>query len=221
MEESKGRFENRCIISCGMLQPEINHLIETGFLNPLKIFYTPPGLHALPEKLEQHLIRRVEQARLLCPDNRILVVYGRNCYMDPDQPDKGIDSILEEAGDGIVRVQGEYGYDMLVDMEERQRISGGRQDKILWFTNGWLMNWQLVYQKYFGWDRADANANFPGYYDKIIVLDALGVESDYSMEKAEVILELFDWTGLEVEFHTITLDRFKGLLLQDLLGGVR
>jgi len=204
-----------------MLQPEINHLAETGFLNPLKIFYTPPGLHALPEKLEQHLLRRVEQARSLCPDDRILVVYGRSCYMDPDQPDKGVDSILEEAGDGIVRVQGEYGYDMLVDMEERQRISGGRQDKVLWFTNGWLMNWQLVYQKYFGWDRADANANFPGYYDKIIVLDALGVESDYSMEKAEVILELFDWTGLEVEFHAITLDRFKGLLLPGLLRGVR
>ena len=221
MEESNGKFENRCIISCGMLQPEINYLTETGFLNPLKIFYTPPGLHALPEKLEQHLLRRVEQARSLCPDDRILVVYGRSCYMDPDQPDKGVDSILEEAGDGIVRVQGEYGYDMLVDMEERQRISGGRQDKVLWFTNGWLMNWQLVYQKYFGWDRADANANFPGYYDKIIVLDALGVESDYSMEKAEVILELFDWTGLEVEFHAITLDRFKGLLLPGLLRGVR
>lgn len=221
MEESNGKFENQCIISCGMLQPEINHLTETGFLNPLKIFYTPPGLHALPEKLEQHLLRRVEQARSLCPDDRILVVYGRSCYMDPDQPDKGVDSILEEAGDGIVRVQGEYGYDMLVDMEERQRISGGRQDKVLWFTNGWLMNWQLVYQKYFGWDRADANANFPGYYDKIIVLDALGVESDYSMEKAEVILELFDWTGLEVEFHAITLDRFKGLLLPGLLRGVR
>jgi hypothetical protein len=29
---------------------------------------------------------------------------------------------------------------------------------------------------------------------------------------AENILELFDWTGLEVEFEPITLDRFKGLL---------
>jgi hypothetical protein len=27
-----------------------------------------------------------------------------------------------------------------------------------------------------------------------------------------VILELFDWTGLEVEFHPIALDRFRGLL---------
>jgi hypothetical protein len=33
---------------------------------------------------------------------------------------------------------------------------------------------------------------------------------------AEEILELFDWTGLEVEFQPITLDRFKGLLVDAL-----
>ena len=35
-------------------------------------------------------------------------------------------------------------------------------------------------------------------------------------QHAEEILELFDWTGLEVEFHPITLDRFKGLLMESL-----
>jgi hypothetical protein len=30
--------------------------------------------------------------------------------------------------------------------------------------------------------------------------------------RPDEILELFDWTGLEVDFHPITLDRFKGLL---------
>jgi hypothetical protein len=32
-------------------------------------------------------------------------------------------------------------------------------------------------------------------------------------QHVEEILELFDWTGLEVEFHPITLDHFKGLLM--------
>ena len=116
----------------------------------------------------------------------------------------------------IVRVQGEYGYDMLAGYEDRQRISDGRQDKILWFTPGWLRSWKAVYQNYFGWDRADANANFPGYYDKIVVLDGLGYADTYMSEHAEDILELFDWTGLVVEFQPITLDRFTGLL-QDAL----
>jgi len=34
---------------------------------------------------------------------------------------------------------------------------------------------------------------------------------------AEELLEFFDWTGLEVEFQPITLDRFKGLLTDALL----
>jgi len=210
------RFEDRCIISCGMLHPELTHLAETGFLNPRQILFTPPGLHALPEKLEDHLLRRLAQVRESCPSHKTIVVYGKKCHVSTDEPLKRVDSILVEAGRGIVRVQGEYGYDMLAGLEERQKISGGRQDKILWFTPGWLKSWKAVYQNYFGWDEADANANFPGFYDKIIVLDALGAAEEYMAQHPEEILELFDWTGLEVEFYPITLERFKRLLTQAL-----
>ena len=215
-EMIRSTFEDHCVISCGMLHPEMTHLVETGFLNPGRILFTPPGLHALPDKLEEHLLKRLAQARETCPDHRIIVAYGKKCYISTDEPLKRVDSILQAAGQGIVRVQGEYGYDMLASFEDRQRISGGRQDKILWFTPGWLKHWEVVYQKYFGWDDADANANFPGFYDKIIVLDALGLAEEYMIQHAEEILELFDWTGLEVEFHPITLDRLKALL-QDAL----
>jgi len=211
-EMSPPLFEDRCVISCGMLHPEVVHLMETGFINPRRILFTPPGLHALPGRLEEHLVKRLAQAQQTCADDRIVVVYGKKCCVDADEPLKRVDSILQTAGEGIVRVQGDYGYDMLAGLEDRQRISEGRQDKILWFTLGWLKNWKVVYQRYFHWDRADANANFPGFYDKIIVLDSLGFADEYMTEHAEEILELFDWSGLEVEFHPITLDRFKGLL---------
>ncbi|MGD8731601.1 MAG: DUF1638 domain-containing protein, partial [Anaerolineales bacterium] len=75
-----------------------------------------------------------------------------------------------------------------------------------------LKSWKTIYQNYFRWDRADANANFPGYYDKIIVLDGIGMAESYMSQHAEQVLEIFDWTGLEVEFHPISLDRFKGLI---------
>ena len=215
-EITRSTFEDRCIISCGMLHPEMTHLMESGFLDPHRVLFTPPGLHALPEKLEEHLRQRLAQARELCPDDKIVVVYGKKCYVSTDEPLKRVDSILQIAGNGIVRVQGDYGYDMLAGLKDRQRISGGRQDKILWFTPGWLKSWKTVYQKYFGWDRADANANFPGFYDKIIVLDGLGITEKYTTQYAEQVLELFDWTGLEVEFHPITLDRFQGLLVDAL-----
>jgi hypothetical protein len=206
-------FENRCIISCGMLYPEITQLMETGFLNPRRVLFTPPGLHAVPERLEEHLLKKLKQAREWCSDNEIIVVYGKKCHVSADEPLKRVDSILHERGQGIIRVQGDYGYDMLAGFEDRQRISANRQDKILWFTPGWLRSWKTVFKRYFSWDDADANANFPGYYDKIIVLDGLGLEEKYMTQHAEDILELFDWTGLEVEFAPITLDRFKGLLM--------
>ncbi len=215
-EITHSTFEDRCIISCGMLHPEITHLMESGFLNPLRILFTPPGLHALPDRLEEHLLNRLAQALESCPDHKIIVVYGKKCYISTDEPLKRVDSILQAAGQGIIRVQGDYGYDMLAGFEDRQRISGGRQDKTLWFTPGWLKSWKVIYQKYFGWDDADANANFPGFYDKIIVLDSLGLAEEYMAQHAEEILELFDWTGLEVEFHPITPDRFKGLLVDSL-----
>jgi len=210
-------FDDNRIISCGMLRQEMTRLMETGFLEPRRILFTPPGLHALPDKLEEHLLRRLAQTRAWCPDHRIIVVYGKKCYVNTDEPRKRVNSILQAAGQRIVRVQGDYGYDMLAGFEDRQRISGGRQDRILWFTPGWLKSWKTVYQTYFGWDDADANANFPGFYDKIIVLDGLGLAEAYMTHHAEEILELFDWTGLEVEFHPITLDRFKGLLVDSLL----
>jgi hypothetical protein len=218
-ETTRTPFEDRCIISCGMLRPEITRLSETGFLSPHRIFFTPPGLHAVPEKLEEQLLKRISQVRTEHPAEKMVVVYGKKCHVSMDKPLKRVDSILQAAGQGIVRVQGEYGYDMLAGFEDRQRISGGRQDKVLWFTPGWLKHWQVVYQKYFGWDSADANANFPGFYDKIVVLDSLGLEDEYTTHHAEEILALFDWTGLEVEFQPITLDHFKGLLEDALTAG--
>ena len=205
-------FADRCMKSCGILHPEMSHLIRSGFLNPRRILFTPPGLHAVPDRLEAHLLRKLKKARETCPDHKILVAYGKKCHVSTDEPLKRVDSILQEAGAEIVRVQGDYGYDMLAGLEERQRISGGRQEKILWFTLGWLKNWKAIYQQYLGWDAADANANFPGFYDKIIVLDSLGIADEYMAQHPEEILELFDWMGLEVEFCPISLDRLKGLL---------
>lgn len=173
----------------------------------------------MPDKLEEYLLKRLTQARKWCPDHKIIVVYGKKCHISVDEPFKRVDSILQAAGQGIVRVQGDYGYDMLAGFDDRQRISGGREGKTLWFTPGWLRSWKVVYQRYFGWDSADASANFPGFYDKIIVLDGLGIADEYMAQHAEEILELFDWTGLEVEFHPITLDRFKGLLMDSLSPG--
>ncbi len=210
-------FKDHCIVSCGMLYPELSYLMKIGFLDPYKILFTPPGLHAIPDELERQLVRKLKKAMEYCPPDKIIVVYGRKCYVNADNPSRNIDMIIREQGEGISRVQGDYGYDILAGIEERERISGGKADKILWFTPGWLKNWKTVYQRYFGWDEADANANFPGYYEKIVVLDGIGISDEYINEHPEEILELFDWTAVEVEFQKISLDRLKRRLLECLV----
>lgn len=200
-----------------MLHPELSYLMKIGFLDPYKILFTPPGLHAIPDELERQLVRKLKKAMEYCPPDKIIVVYGRKCYLNADNPSRNIDMIIREQGEGISRVQGDYGYDILAGIEERERISGGKADKILWFTPGWLKNWKTVYQRYFGWDEADANANFPGYYEKIVVLDGIGISDEYINEHPEEILELFDWTAVEVEFQKISLDRLKRRLLECLV----
>ena len=217
MNETRRAVAEDCyIVSCGMLQPEMTYLAESGFLDGCRVLFTPPGLHALPDRLEEHLVDKLTQLRERHPGCRIAVLYGSKCYVNPDEPAKRVDSILQAMDPSIIRVQGAYGYDMLAGLEERQRISDGRQDKILWFTAGWLRNWKTVYQRYFGWDAADANANFPGFYDRIIVLDSLQMGDEYMENHPEEVLELFDWTGLQVDFYPITLDYFKGLLREAL-----
>jgi len=84
-EVTRPTFQDHCIICCGMLHPEMTHLVETGFLNPRRLLFTSPGLHALPRRIEEHLVKRLKQAREWRPDRRIIVVYGKKCYVDADE----------------------------------------------------------------------------------------------------------------------------------------
>jgi hypothetical protein len=213
----KQSFRDHCLVACAILQPELSRLQEEGFLDAKKVFYIPAGLHIKTERLEERLTAQLQKALKIFPPEKIIVVQGAKCFVSTDDPYRRIDDIIGEQAQGIKRVQAAYGYDMLAGKEERNEIAaGGDEGRVLWFTPGWLRNWKTIYQRYVGWDRADANANFPGYYDEIVVLDALNVAEEYQTERVEEILELFDWTGVQVRCQPISLDRLKELLLEAL-----
>jgi len=212
-------FRDHCLVACAILHPELSRLQEEGFLDAKKVLYIPAGLHIKTKRLEERLTAQLQKALRDCPPEKIIVVQGAKCFVSTDDPYRRIDDILRELAPGIKRVQAAYGYDMLAGKEERNEIAaGGDEGRVLWFTPGWLKNWKTIYQRYVGWDRADANANFPGYYDEIVVLDGLEVAETYQTERVEEILELFDWTALPVRCQPISLDRLKGLLLEALKG---
>ena len=208
-------FKGHTIVACGTLRRELNYLRDSGFLEADRILYTGPGLHAQPDELETQLARQLARARE--SSSHVIVLYGSKCYLDPNEPTRTIDSLLGNTD--ISRVEAEGCVDMLCDAQQREALAEG--ERILWLSPGWMEHWKRIYQDYLGWDSADANMNFPGYYDKAIFVDPqpLGLFDEWTEHEPEKILEFSDWTRLPVESRPVTLDRLKGLLRECASGG--
>jgi hypothetical protein len=202
-------FKNYTIISCGTLRPELEHLRESGFLNPKKIFYAAPGLHENYRKLKEQLINNLAKAADY--SKNIIVVYGSSCYLDlQKEPPESIDDLINRSEGDISRIEAARCIDMLVDSKNREKIRKG--EKVYWLTPGWLKYWKAIFTD---WDAAKANETFPRY-DKAIILDALGFYGRYIQDFPEKVLEFSDWMGIPIEAHKISLSRLKNLLLEEI-----
>jgi len=191
---------------------ELNSLRDSGFLDVRKLLYTKPGRHEVPRELESQLIRQIRTAKTYAPN--VIVVYGgRFCYVNADNLYRKIDTIIqeqEEPGIKITRIKATHCVDMLASAEEREKVGQGKD--IYWLTPGWMKFRHYVYQ---GWDRGLANENFPKHSGGAIMLDAVGFFDRVMADKPEEILEFSDWMGIPIESYRVTLDRFKGLLLDE------
>jgi hypothetical protein len=214
--EKHSTFQDYAIVACGTLNMELNHLKDTGFLDARKILYTKPGRHEVPRELESQLIRQLSNAKQYA--RNIIVVYGgKFCYVNADNLYRRIDTIIqeqEEPGVKISRIRATHCIDMLASAAERERISEGRD--IYWLTPGWMKYRHYVYQ---GWDKGLANENFPKHSGGAIMLDAIGYYENVMQENPEQILDFSDWMGIPLEAHEVTLDRLKGLLLEQIQEG--
>ncbi len=204
MPENK-TFKGYSIVSCGTLRHELNYLKETGFLNADKILYTVPGLHEIPWELEKQLKKQIDNAGKY--SGKIIVVYGSRCYIDANNPSRGIDEIIQETGPGARRIKAKNCIDMLVGFDERNKIGEGQ--KVYWLSPGWLEYWKVIFKD---WDQGKANETFP-QHDRAILLDPTGIFEKYSTDSPEKILEFSDWMSLNVEPYKISLERLKHLLL--------
>ena len=197
-------FEGYSIVSCGTLSLELNSLKAIGYLNADKILYTRPALHERPRELEKELKRQLRHASEF--SSRIIVVYGKRCYVDSADYSRTIDTLIQEEGGEFSRIEIANCVDALLADKEREKIS--ERKKIYWLTPGWLKYWKQIFKN---WDIGLANEMFPKH-DKAVVLDALDFFDECSLSHPETILEFSDWMKIPVESHKISLDRFKELL---------
>ena len=202
-------FRDYAIVACGVMIPELNYLKEIGFLDA-QVLYTAPGLHQVPAELENQLQRQLEIAKKSA--KKIIVVYGgKYCYINMSDSYRTIDTVIEEMreeGYYIARTDVENCLDMLATGKEREKLANGQK---VWFcTPGWLKYRDMVFK---GWDKANANENFPQYTGGAIMLDSIGFFDDYAIEHVEEILDFSDWASIPLEARAIGLERLKQVLV--------
>ena len=205
-------FADIAIVSCGTLSLELNHLKKNGFLDSVNLYFTTPGLHEDIRELERQLVDRIRQARR--KTDRVLVVYGgKFCYVNPDEPTRTMQTIMEEQGPKVARIHATHCIDALAGEAQREKIAqdlaGG--EKVWWMTPGWI---KFRHQVFKGWDKGLANENFPRHTGGAVVLDGIGFVEKYMTEKPEEFLEYSDWMGIPIQPFPVSLERFKSLLLE-------
>ena len=160
--------------------------------------------------MEDQLIRRISKAGELA--EKVIVVYGgKFCYVNADNPTRLMQDIINEQGPRVARIDATHCMGMLADETEMvriaQEIAGG--EPVWWMTPGWVKYRKQVFK---GWDKGLANENFPRHTGGAVVLDAVGYMDQYMEEDPEAFLEYCDWMGIPMQAYPITLDRFRGLL---------
>jgi hypothetical protein len=205
-------FADIAIVSCGTLSLELNYLKKEGFLDTNHLYFTTPGLHEDIHELERQLVERIDKAKK--QTDKVIVVYGgKFCYVNVDEPTRTMPTIIDEQGPGVTRIQATHCVDALAGEDERGKIAAevAGAEKIWWMTPGWIKFRSHVFKD---WDKGMANENFPRHTGGAIVLDGIGFVENYMSEKPEEFLEYSDWMGIPIQPYTISLDRFKSLLLE-------
>ncbi len=203
-------FADVLIVSCGTLSLELNYLKKEGLLDAPQILYTTPGLHQDIPVMERQLVRQINKAKE--KTEKVVVIYGgKFCYVNADEPTRLMQTIIEEQGSQVARIDATHCMDMIAGEDERNRIAqevaGG--EPVWWMTPGWIKFRKEVFK---GWDKGLANENFPRHTGGAIVLDGIGYMDRYMEEKPEEYLGYSDWMGIPIIPYPVTLDRFQSLL---------
>jgi hypothetical protein len=204
-------FSDIAIVACGTMRMELQQLKAEGFLDTEHLYFTTPGLHQDIHELERQLVETIKKAQEKV--DKIIVVYGgKFCYVNPDDPLRNMQTLIEEQGPNVRRIEATHCMNMIATDEEQKEIANNLagDDNVWWMTPGWVKFRPLVFK---GWDKAIANENFPRHSGGAIVLDGIGYLDQYMAEKPEEFLEYCDWMGIPMQGYATSLARLKSLLI--------
>ncbi|MEX2721757.1 MAG: DUF1638 domain-containing protein [Candidatus Wukongarchaeota archaeon] len=186
-----------CLINCGILEKEINKLMEDGAIK-VKAYFLPPTLHMDFDELKVNLEKQLEECSKNC-HNGIVVVYGDSCHPE-------IKDIVRNYG--AVKVQGCLNcIEMLLGKETREKID---PEKAFWYLSpGWCENWEKFLKDSLGWDEKEAKEQLKNI-KKVIFVDTLGNYEEYKKD----IEKFREYSGIQqVEKVEVGLEKLKNTLL--------
>ena len=200
------RFDDKILVTCEALRPEIERLRSLGQIDFREVYYVHPGSHERPHILEEQLPGILSDHGVA--GKQVVAALGSKCYLDLDNPDCNIDALLGSFHGNVRRVRAEDCVDMLAEKQQRTEAAGGRS--IYWMTPGWVVERNKIFE---GWDHGKANETFPRH-DAVVLVDAIDYFNTLSMENPEELLEFSDWLGVGLEPATVDLERFQYLLTE-------
>ncbi|MDR1249814.1 MAG: DUF1638 domain-containing protein [Treponema sp.] len=200
------------VLSCGIYQTELDSILpelERELGVELSARYLPPALdvnetrlaaaiaEGLPEAGSQEPVGSKEPVGSWEPGSKkSLLLYGRMCHTDMAGITRGTGAVFPAAANCVEA--------FLSPERKREMDAAGN---VYYLTMSGLKLWREIYQQGHGWDAVDARINF-GSFDKIVALDCGLFEIT-----EEALFDFFEFTQVPVEVEPITLDYFKGMIL--------
>jgi hypothetical protein len=191
--------EKPCMISCGILKKEIEHLLETGDIDA-EVHFLSERLHMDYNLLDRGLNKALKKYSKFKPQG-VVVVYGDVCL--------GFNGEMKTLMDkyDAVKVDGLNCIDCLLGGKGKL-LEMDPEHKYL-FLNPAFLNFPI---KVMGETREQTYEMY-SMLDGIILLDEMGDLDDYPSEIDEIV----DYTGLPIlDRKEIGLDGLKNILLDAL-----
>jgi hypothetical protein len=188
------------VLSCGIYQLELESILpeiaeELGA--ELSIRYLPPALDVSETRLAEALAKELPENGSREPGSKTsLLLYGRMCHTDMAGITRDTGAVYPGAANCV---------EAFLSPEKKRKMDA--TGNVYYLTMSGLKLWREIYRQGHGWDEVDARINF-GSFDKIVVLDCGLFEIT-----DEALFEFFEFTQVPVEVMPITLEYFKGLIL--------
>jgi hypothetical protein len=187
------------VLSCGIYQAELEKIlpeIEEELGVKLGARYLPPALDVNETRLAGAIAGGLSEIRDAGDAKPVLLLYGRMCHTDMAGITRDTGAVYPAAANCV---------EMFLSPEKKKELDA--TGNAYYLTMSGLKLWREIYLQGHGWDAVDARINF-GSFDKIIVLDCGLFEIT-----DEALFDFFEFTQVPVEVMPITLDYFKGVIL--------